>query len=299
MNKFNSISEHDYQRTVISINSGWYLQDSDIEIIREPQGRGEYRFALFDFDGTLSLLREGWPDVMLPMMVKELLKTPQCEPEDELRNNIQNLISHTTGKQTIYQMMDFCNEIIRRGGNPLDPMIYKKRYLQLLMERITSRLEGLRQGNIKAEDMLVPGSYAILDALRKKDIQMFLASGTDEYNVREEADLLGLTPYFGKNIYGAIQDYTNYSKAQVIERMLSKTGVSGSKLLGFGDGYVEIDNTRAVGGTTIGVASNEAERNGKPDMFKRDRLIGVGADIVIPDFSSAHILVDYLFGASN
>ena len=70
----------------------------------------------------------------------------------------------------------------------------------------------------------------------------------------------------------------------VIERILRENRVDGSVLLGFGDGYVEIENIKSAGGVAIAVASDESGRSGKPDAWKRDRLIGVGADLVIPDF---------------
>ncbi|MCE5198624.1 MAG: HAD family hydrolase [Armatimonadota bacterium] len=296
MDSITTSRESDYKRWVDDFESGKFLPGTGIEIIREPAGRGTYAYALFDFDGTLSLLREGWPSVMGPMMVEELLKTPDCEPEDDLRTHVDDLISQTTGKQTIYQMMDFCEEIRHRGGQPLEATAYKKKYLDLLMERIKDRLEGLRCGRTRPEEMLVPGTYELLDALKERGVRMYLASGTDEPSVQEEAELLGVTPYFGEHIYGAIEDYRNYSKAQVIERILAESGVSGSKMLGFGDGYVELDNTKAAGGTAIGVATDEQDRSGKPDPFKRDRLIGVGADVIVPDFTEASTLVSYLFG---
>ena len=43
------------------------------EVIQPNVRRGPYLAALFDFDGTLSLIREGWPRVMIGMMV-ELLR---------------------------------------------------------------------------------------------------------------------------------------------------------------------------------------------------------------------------------
>jgi hypothetical protein len=58
---------------------------------------------------------------------------------------------------------------------------------------------------------------------------------------------------------------------------------------------VEIDNVKGAGGTAIAVASDEAGRSGKPDQWKRDRLIGVGADVVIPDFRDFAALCDYLW----
>jgi phosphoglycolate phosphatase len=32
--------------------------------------------VLFDFDGTLSLIRQGWPEVMVPMFVEMLPRVP-------------------------------------------------------------------------------------------------------------------------------------------------------------------------------------------------------------------------------
>ncbi len=188
-----------------------------------------------------------------------LLGTPECEPEEEVRGCVNDLISRNTGKQTIYQMIDFREEVRRRGGAALEPSVYKSMYLDLLMDRIEDRLEGLRCGRIRPAEMLVPGSYDLLDALGERGVTLYLASGTDEHSVRDEAELLGLTPYFGKHIYGAIEDYRNYSKARVIETILSDNDVPGSRLLGFGDGYVELDNTKSTGGAAIGVASDEEE----------------------------------------
>ena len=41
---------------------------------------------------------------------------------------------------------------------------------------------------------------------------------------------------------------------------------------------------KSAGGAAVGVASDEAGRSGKPDAWKRDRLIGAGADMVIADY---------------
>jgi len=40
-----------------------------IEIIRPARGR-KFTCALLDFDGTLSLIRQGWQDVMIPMITR-------------------------------------------------------------------------------------------------------------------------------------------------------------------------------------------------------------------------------------
>ncbi len=289
-------TESDYTKRVDIDTSGVFLPGTDIEVIREPKCRGKYRYALFDFDGTLSLLRAGWPAVMTSLMKRVLLATPHCEPEPLLETHIKELIERTTGKQTIYQMIALCDEVRQREGEPLDAADYKKQYLDLLMAQIQHRLDGLRSGELKPEQMLVAGSIELLEALRAHGVQMYLASGTDQEFVRDEANLLGVAHYFGDHIYGAIEDYQNYSKAKVIERILKDCGASGSELLGFGDGYVEIDNTKSAGGTAIGVASDEEHRSGLSDTVKRKRLIGVGADIIMPDFTHAKDLIQHLFG---
>ena len=64
----------------------------------------------------------------------------------------------------------------------------------------------------------------------------------------------------------------------------------------FGDGYVEIQNTKETGG--LAVASDEAHNgSGRFDEWKRQRLMGVGADIVIPDFRDAAALLECIFAS--
>jgi len=200
-----------------------------------------------------------------------------------------------TGKQTIYQMIRLAEEVTRRGGVPLDPAEYKQMYHDRLLVRIADRRERLQSGVLAPAEMMVPYSFELLDEFVGRGAAIYLASGTDQAYVEEETRLLGLNRYFGKHVYGAIDDYKNFSKAMVIERILAQNQVDGTELLGFGDGYVEIHNIKAVGGTAVAVASDEAGRSGKPDPWKRDRLIGAGADLVIPDFREHRVLIRFLW----
>jgi phosphoglycolate phosphatase-like HAD superfamily hydrolase len=246
--------------------------------------RPKVSHVLFDFDGTLSLIRQGWPEVMLPMFAEMLPPLPG-ETEEAKRALLDDDIMRLNGKQTIYQMIQLAERIKERGGQPQDPLWYKKEYLRRLEERIGSRLEGLRNGSIRPDDWLVFGSRPVLERLKQRGLALYLASGTDEVFVRQEAELLDLTRYFGRHIYGALDDYKNFSKKMVIERLLRENRISGEQLLAFGDGYVEIQNTKEVGGLAVAVASDEAHNgSGRFDEWKRQRLLGVGADVVIPDF---------------
>ncbi|HZY88534.1 MAG TPA: HAD family hydrolase, partial [Gemmataceae bacterium] len=177
--------------------------DEEIEVLRPGVPRGRFRSALFDFDGTLSLIREGWPQVMVPMMVAALRETGTAETEAELTASVEEFVMRLNGRQTIYQMIQLAEEVQRRGGRPLEPLAYKHRYHDLLMQRIEGRLADLRAGTVTPEEWTVPGSHALLEQLRRRGLTLYLASGTDLKYVRQEADLLGLTPYFGEHVYGA------------------------------------------------------------------------------------------------
>jgi phosphoglycolate phosphatase-like HAD superfamily hydrolase len=192
-------------------------------------------------------------------------------------------------------MIRLAEEVHQRGGEPEDPLTYKQRYHDLLMQRISSLREALRSGRASPEEMLVPGSLDLLEALRRRGVTLYVASGTDEQYVLEEARLLGLDRYFGERVYGALDDYKQFSKAKVIARILTENQVPGEALVGFGDGYVEIQNVKQAGGVAVGVASDESGRSGRPDPWKRERLIGVGADLVVPDFRDYRPLLAYLW----
>src|SRR5580692_1975676 len=267
-----------------------------VENIRPGVSARNARVVLFDFDGTLSLIRSGWMDVMVPMMVEILADLKTGESEEQLRTLVEDFVWRLTGKETIYQMIAFADAVKARGGRALDPLVYKKMYLDLLWQKIEKRVEGLRKELFDPEEFLVPGSRALLERLRGKGLKMYLASGTDQVNVKEEARLLGVSSYFDGGVYGALDDYKSFSKAILIQRILSTTEFKGHEFLVFGDGYVEIEEVKKVGGVAVGVASEEPACT-SVDEWKRERLIGVGADYIVPNFLCREELVSSLFSA--
>jgi phosphoglycolate phosphatase-like HAD superfamily hydrolase len=267
-----------------------------VEFAGSFEARPEITHVLFDFDGTLSLIREGWPVIMLGMF-EEMLPGQAGDTASAVRQMLFDDMMKLNGKQTIYQMMQFAERVKERGGTPQEPLWYKHEYLRRLNQKIADRLAGLKNQSIPAEKHLVFGSVELLENLKQSGLKMYLASGTDEQFVKAEVELLGLTKYFGEHIYGAKDDYKSFSKKMVIERLLKENGIDGRKLLAFGDGYVEIQNTKEVGGLAVAVASDEAcNGSGKIDEWKRNRLIGVGADVVIPDYRDAGPLLRKIFG---
>ncbi|MCC6232616.1 MAG: HAD family hydrolase [Verrucomicrobiales bacterium] len=267
-----------------------------VEFAAHFRPRPEIRHVMFDFDGTLSLIREGWPAVMVPMFTEVLPGVPG-ESEEDRRKLAFDDIMRLNGKQTIYQMIQLADRIRERGGTPREPLEYKHEYLRRLNLRIADRVDGLRAGKLKADDLLVHGSIRLLEALVARGLTLYLASGTDEVYVKQEASLLGLDRFFGGRVYGAQDDFKNFSKKMVIERILRENGIPGGALLAIGDGYVEIQNTKEAGGMAIAVASDEANNgSGRFDEWKRQRLMGVGADVVVPDYRDAEVLVSTVLG---
>src|SRR5207302_1575134 len=213
------------------------IQAEEIEVVNPDLPRGRFRSVLFDFDGTLSLIREGWPQVMIPMMVGVLRETGTSETEDELTTAVEDFVMRLNGRQTIYQMIQLADEVRRRGGKPAEPLTYKHCYHDLLMRRIQGRLNALETGTANPEEWTVPGSRALLENLRRRGLALYLASGTDLKYVRREVELLGLAPYFGERVYGALDDHQNFSKKMIIERILLDHNLLGEELLGFCAGF--------------------------------------------------------------
>ena len=251
------------------------------------------RVCLFDFDGTISLIRSGWMEVMIPMMVETLAGLDTGEPVEQLRAMVEESVGRLTGKQTIYQMIEFADRVRGYGGKPLDPLEYKRIYLGRLHRKIRHRLDDLAQGG-SPEKYLVPGARALLEALRARGLKLYLASGTDQEFMRREARLLDVDRYFDGGIYGALDDYQSFSKKILIQRVIASAECRGDQFLCFGDGYVEIENVKEVGGVAVGVATDEPACQAV-DEWKRRRLTSVGADFIIPNFLCQEQLLASLF----
>ena len=275
------------------------LENTAIEIHREIQ-TGNIRHVVFDFDGTISLIRDGWQNVMVPMMVECLqTETNTTETQEELEALVVEFVDRLTGKQTIYQMIQLGEEIEKRGGTPKTPLAYKDEYNRRLLPVVEERIAGLAAGTLPADPLRVPMALEFLQSLRQMGISCYLASGTDVEFVKNEATLLGVAAYFDGGIFGALREYKKFSKAMVIQKIITDIAstarsYSGSELLIVGDGYVEIENAKEVGAIAVGVASVE-DNMYNMNADKRERLIRAGADIIIPDFREGPQLLNYLF----
>ena len=254
---------------------------------------GHIRYALFDFDGTLSTLRQGWEASMAPVMLEAIHGEPPYPPELVLE--VQEYIDRSTGILTIHQM-EWLAEAVQRGGRmrPVrTPAAYKAIYLQRLMTFVQQRIDQVTGGQAAAADYLLAGSQAFVQALVRCGVQLYLASGTDHADVFHEASVLGMAPYFQGGIYGALDASEANDKGRLIGRLLTEHGLAGEQLLVVGDGPVEIRAGQQHGALTLGVASDEVRRRGWND-HKVKRLAQAGCDFLVPDFGRTADLVNFL-----
>ncbi len=272
--------------------------NSFIEIINPDvkAKTGKIKFAVFDFDGTISLLRRGWDTILAPVMVESICG--DHPPTQEIKDHVDEYIDESTGIQTILQMEVLIDMIRQYGYVPeekiLDPYEYKQIYNKRLMVKVTKRIDEAEKGIIPFEEYVVPGSIELLSVLFHKGVTMYITSGTDRPDVIREAKILEFDKFFGERIYGALRTFKEYSKEKVINEIVHMYDLKGPELVVIGDGKVEMRNGKAVGAVTVGVATEEHKRDGV-NPKKRDRLIKAGADIIIPDYKDCKEVISFLF----
>jgi len=275
-----------------------YLPGTQIEIIDPNIARGQLRYSIWDFDGTISLLREGWEHIMGPVMVEAICG--EHPPTPEIEKAVAEFIDRSTGIQTIYQM-EHLVEMVREFGlvpqeKILDAWGYKQIYNERLMVPVRERVRQLERGEKKVEQFTLRGSMEFLKMLYDRGMTLYCFSGTDQEDVRNEARALGADKYFEGGIFGALRPVEAYSKDKVIKEILRRFDLHGAQLLVVGDGPVELKNAKENEAVALGVASDEARGYGL-NAHKRKRVVRGGADILIADFSEAQALYDYLFPA--
>jgi len=257
-----------------------------------PGRLGNIRHVLFDFDGTLSLLREGWESIMIPMMLEMI--EPNHDHTIELITEVQEYIDRSTGILTIHQM-EWLVEAVKRHEHTdvvLSAAEYKAIYVRRILQTVNKRISSLDKGSGFKEDFMVKGAENFVSGLVNRGIILYLASGTDHADVVREAGVLDLKNYFQGGIYGALDSNEAHDKEMIIQRILAENNLHGDELLVVGDGPVEIRIANAQGALSLGVATDEIKRSGWNER-KINRLVSAGADVLIPDFSRSEFLINF------
>ncbi|HOK10153.1 MAG TPA: HAD family hydrolase [Candidatus Hydrogenedens sp.] len=272
-----------------------FLPETEIEVVNPNITLGRVKHILFDFDGTISLLREGWQNIMGPMCVEMICG--EHEPTAEIEKEVAEMIEETTGIQTIFQMQRLVQMVRAHGLVPEDKILdewgYKAIYNERLLIPVRERIRKLQNGELTIEQVTVRNVLYFLEELKKRGVIMYVFSGTDREDVRHEASVLGVDSYF-EEIWGALPSIEEYSKEKVIREIIAVHNLHGPEVMAIGDGPVELRNVKEQGGIALGVASDEKKGYGW-DMHKRQRLLRAGADILIPDYHEADKIIKYIF----
>lgn len=259
-----------------------------------PQRLGRIRHVLFDFDGTLSVLRQGWEEVMIPVMLEAICGPNPIQPEIEQK--VRGYVDRSSGILTIRQMQ-WLVEAVRHFGLASQPRTaaeYKAHYLDRLMVRVDARIASLEKGGASPAGYLIAGAESFLKDLVSRGARLYLASGTDHEAVVREAGVLGIAHFFEGRIFGALDHNENHAKERVIQKILDENNLSGAELLVVGDGPVEIREGAQRGAISLGVATDEVARCGW-NPHKIERLENAGADLIVPDFRRSGELLALLF----
>jgi len=286
------------------IRQARYMEDSEIEFCYDLDSIavGNVKHCVFDHDGTISTLRQGWEAIMESVMVKSILGLGYDTAEGilyhKVLHSVRNYIDKSTGIQTILQM-EALVEMVKEFGfvsnnNIHDKFGYKKIYNDALIGMVNQRMDRFQKGQLNINDFTVKGAVSFLKTLKKRGVKLYLASGTDVEDVRHEAEILGYADLFDGGICGSVGDVSKYSKKMVIGKIISENKLQSSELAVFGDGPVEIRECRKHRGIAVGIASDEIRRHGL-DLEKRIRLIKAGAHIIAPDFSQRGKFLKLLF----
>lgn len=283
-----------------------FFHDTEIEIINDVVSLGSIEHAIFDHDGTISSLRQGWESIMEPVMMHAILGDRYHSVGEEtyhrVLKRVREYIDQSTGIETIQQMHTLAEMVREFGFVPqekiLDAKGYKRLYNDALMQTVNYRLEKLRRGELQVSDYTIKGALKFLEELYRRGVKLYLASGTDRGDVVREAESLGYAQFFAGHIYGSTGEITKNTKRIVVETIIRENRLHGSELVCFGDGPVELREAKRYGGIAVGVASDEVRRYGL-NVTKRSRLIKAGTDIVVPDFSQGEKLLVLLSGENT
>lgn len=275
-----------------------YLPESNIEIINHSFNMKRIlpKIAIFDHDGTISTLRQGWESVMEQVMLQYIIGNSEISLQQRriIELKIKELIDSTTGIQTIIQMKYFVEMVRKENLVPFDTILtaeqYKKIYIEKLKETMKGKLTALRRNELDVDDFTIKASVNFLERLYKNGTKLYMASGTDRDDVKIEAELLGYSKLFEDRIFGSVGNIAVDPKKLVMQEIITeieKLGYTPDECAVFGDGPVEMREGSKHNFATIGILSDEKQRFGV-NHAKRPRLILAGADILIPDFSQIY-----------
>lgn len=249
-----------------------------IELLRAPTG--QFTLAAVDFDGTMSLIRIGWQQVMHSVMKAALY---DYHPNHaHIDTDIRTYIAHSTGQPSIIQMAWVDEQVMLYGGPHRGAQYYLDQFSNAMKSQIDDRVAAITDEST-ADAFMVPGARRFLHALAERNIRIALVSGTEHHHLVRESAALRIDSYFDAGIYGPGTHAPGFTKHDAIAQLVARYNVAPGAFISIGDGPVEIKAGKALGGYSLAVASDE--HGGGLDIDKRQHLLDAGADAVVAHFT--------------
>lgn len=279
--------------------------NGNVQIVREFDGK-PLSVGLFDFDGTISDERVGWPNLAVANNVAYLvsLTSPHMDHR-QAEEMVLADIAETIGVPTYMQMKRLREMIESHGytGPKLDPAMFKHSYNNALVGMVTSRRTKVETGEMTMDDLRINGAMSLLEQITPRLSRgIYLASGSDLDAVCESVEHLGYSNFFPRDRIAASGSLgpEDDAKEMVINRLLSETGIEGEELVTFGDGFPEMLYTYLVGGVGVGVLSRDESHYEHRGHFtiekKKQRLLNGGAHILVYNpFENVSALLETIF----
>lgn len=271
-----------------------------VEILRPMPANMRITFCMTDWDGTLSLLRSGWPELMLQTAREALTEAgARGERLEGLISQYGRKVSERTGQPTIRQMMALEELIENETKVRMDRWKLKEAYNARLDALRRERIRILADDPDRRKEFLVAGAVEFFEALKERGVQIAAVSGSDHETVLADVKALGLGHLFGKSVFGYDRKRHGEmgdAKESVIRAMIQKEGLAGNNLLVVGDGPIELEVGERAGGCALALVSNEGnDPTGiNTEAEKRRRLMAANPHLLIYDFGSLPELLSIL-----
>ncbi len=259
-----------------------------IEIINSPTAAPH--LAAIDFDGTMSLIRIGWQQVMHGVMQAALL--PHYPDSARLDSEIYTYIAHSTGQPSIIQMAWVDEQVILYGGPTRGAQAYLDLFSHAMRDRIDQKIASIHD-DASADALMVPGAREFLQLLAYNNVRIALVSGTEHIHLLRESAALRIDHFFDAGIHGPGPHNPGFTKGDAMAALIDTYQVAPARFLSVGDGPVEIMAGKSLAGYSLAVASHEA--SGGLDDDKRRHLIAAGADAVVANLRDIHAFNTLLF----
>jgi len=281
-------------QTTLTLHVPSTVDQLNIQFLPSFVPHPEATHVVFDFDGTLSWIRHGWPEIMQKVMGPRF-PLKDGETEEDIREYLFREMYRFNGQPTPLFMAEMAREIESRSAEA-DPDEIFQSFLAVLNEGALERHENIRSKKCPPDDYIIYGGRAFIEALIEAGLKVIILSGNPHDQVNEEADLLDISRYCEGHVYGHT-DAENFCKQSVMEKLMNEEGFSGENLIAIGDGAAEIKATKALSGLAIAICSDEeVNGSGVIDENKLPVLLDGGADCVIADYREPTTLLNLLTG---